>query len=268
MTKTIKERWNDGGITIGAWASLGSPLAAEILSRSGLDYVCVDNQHGVADYLSTVSMLQAIDCGEASPVVRVPWNEPGIIGKMLDAGAEAVIVPMVNSVAEAEAAVAATRYPPAGARSFGPVRAALRTPAYYEGANDDVACVVMIETVAALAAVDDIVAVPGVDAVYVGPADLSISLGLAPGNPDHESAFTEALATIVAACEHAGVVPGIHATTSLVGRRVGQGFRMVTATADNVAMAVGLAAAVDARQAVVDGDAASADAGSGNDRLY
>ncbi|MFN3217922.1 MAG: HpcH/HpaI aldolase family protein [Acidimicrobiales bacterium] len=239
----LKALWAAGEPALGGWAALGSPLAAEMLARAGFDYVCIDNQHGVNDYLGTVGLLQAIDCGDSTPLVRVPWNEPGIIGKMLDAGADGVIIPMVNSVAEAEAAVAACRYAPAGARSYGPVRASLRDPDYYVTANDHVACIPMIETVAALAALDDILAVPGIDAVYVGPADLSVSLGLPPGNNDDAPAFVDALETIVAACERHGVVPGIHATTALTERRLEMGFRMVTVTADNVAMRDGLQAA-------------------------
>lgn len=239
----LKALWATGEPALGGWAALGSPLAAEMLARAGFDYVCIDNQHGINDYLATVGLLQAIDCGDTTPLVRVPWNEPGIVGKMLDAGADGVIIPMVNSVAEAEAAVAACRYAPDGARSYGPTRASLRTGDYYATANDHVACIPMIETVAALGALDDILAVPGIDAVYVGPADLSISLGLAPGNNDDAPAFVDALETIVAACERHGVVPGIHATTALTERRLDMGFRMVTVTSDNVAMRDGLQAA-------------------------
>lgn len=240
----LKAAWARGGSVLGGWAALGSPLAAEMLARSGFDYVCVDNQHGINDYLGTVGLLQAIDCGDTTPLVRVPWNEPGIIGKMLDAGADGVIIPMVNSVAEAEAAVAACRYAPAGARSYGPARAGLRDPDYFATADDRVACIPMIETVAAVAAVDDIVAVAGVDAVYVGPADLSVSLGLPPGNNDDAPVFVEALEAIVAACARHGVAAGIHATTALTERRLEMGFRMVTVTSDSVAMRDGLRAAM------------------------
>ena len=123
-----------------------------------------------------------------TPLVRVPWNEPGIIGKTLDAGARGVIIPMVNSVAEAEQAVRACRYAPAGARSYGPLRANYYAGSdYFEHANDDVLCIVMIETKEAVARVDEILSVPGIDAVYVGPADLSVTLGLPPA-PDQVAA--------------------------------------------------------------------------------
>jgi 4-hydroxy-2-oxoheptanedioate aldolase len=162
-------------------------------------------------------------------VVRVPWNEPGIIGKCLDAGARAVIIPMVNTREQAEAAVSACRYAPTGARSYGPIRVSRQEgPDYFANANADTAVIPMIETREALANLDDILSVPGVDAIYVGPADLSISLGIEPGNNDGNPLFDDAYATILAACERHGVVPGCHATAALATRRVEQGFRLVT----------------------------------------
>ncbi len=259
----LKARWANGESVVGAWATLGSSLATETLSRSGFDYVCIDTQHGANDYSSTVSQLQAIDCGSAAPIIRVPWNEPGIIGKSLDAGADGIIIPMVNSVAEAEAAVRACRYAPAGARSFGPVRAGVRNPDYYATANEHVVvCIPMIETVQAVAALDEILSVPGIDAVYVGPADLSVTLGLPPGNNDDEPSFMQALEAIVAGCNKHGVVPGMHSTPALVPKRLDMGFRMLTAIADNVAMNVGLTDAV----AVVPG--ASSATGDSGDAMY
>lgn len=240
----MKDKWARGEATVGGWCSLGNAVSAEIMGRAGFDFVCVDNQHGVNDYLTTVSMLQALDLGGATPIVRVPWNEPGIIGKMLDGGSMGIIIPMVNSAAEAEAAVRACRYAPVGARSYGPIRAGMRVDGYFDLANDAVACIPMIETVQAVEALDDILSVPGIDAVYVGPADLSITLGLPPGNNDNDPSFVEALETIVAGCERHGVVAGIHASTALTQQRLEMGFRMVVATSDGVAMRDGLAAAV------------------------
>ena len=242
--EALKDKWSLGEPTLGLWAASGSALATEVLARAGLDYVCVDNQHGINDYSTTVSHLQAIDAGGCAPMVRVPWTEPGIIGKMLDAGAEGLIVPMVNSVAEAEAAVRACRYAPLGARSFGPVRAAERRPDYFAVANDLVTCIPMIETVQAVDALDDILGVSGVDAIYVGPADLAVSLGLSPSSADAEPAFREALAAIVAACRRNGVVAGIHATTAITEQRLEMGFQLVTVSSDTVAMRSGLADAI------------------------
>jgi 4-hydroxy-2-oxoheptanedioate aldolase len=233
---TLREMWTDGQSTLGAWLTIPSTVSAETAGRAGFDYVCVDNQHGVNDYQITVTMMQAILLGGGTPIVRVPWNEPGIIGKMLDAGAEGVIVPMVNSAAEAQAVVTACRYPPLGMRSFGPVLVMPRIPDHTTVANGRTAVIPMIETVDALNNLDEILAVPGVDAIYVGPADLSLSLGLAPGNNDGEAKFDDALAAIVAACSRHGVVPGMHASGALAERRLEQGFRMLTVSGDLLAM--------------------------------
>jgi 4-hydroxy-2-oxoheptanedioate aldolase len=220
-------------VQLGAWATLPTSLSAEMLSRSGFDYVCVDMQHGMSDFTVTVALIQAIDLGVARPFVRVPHNEPSIIGRVLDAGALGVIVPLVNSADEAASAVDACLYPPEGSRSAGPTRVGLRDgPDYVANANARVSCIPMIETTDALAALDEILSVDAVDTVYVGPSDLSMSLGLGPGNHDGERAFDEALATVVKACRSHSVVPGIHATPDLARRRLEQGFTMVTVAPD------------------------------------
>ena len=123
---TLRDTWESGGVAHGAWLSVPDTVTAEAAARVGFEYVCIDTQHGLAEYSDARSMLQAMQVGTGTPTVRVPWNEPGIIGRMLDAGAMAIIIPMVNSVEEAEAAVAACRYAPAGARSFGPARVGMQ----------------------------------------------------------------------------------------------------------------------------------------------
>jgi 4-hydroxy-2-oxoheptanedioate aldolase len=256
----LRELWTDQQATFGAWLASASTSSAESAARVGFDYVCIDNQHGAVEYQVTAAMVQAILLGGSRPIVRVPWNEPGIIGKMLDAGAEAVVVPMVNSVEEAESVVRAGRYPPLGARSFGPVLAGMRDRDYSSVANDTVAIIPMIETAQALRNIDDILAVPGVDAIYVGPADLSLSLGLPPGNNDDRDEFTDALITIAAACRRVGVVPGIHASGALAERRLEQGFQMITVSADLVAMR--------ARMADELGQARGAKGSSRTDSIY
>jgi len=258
--ESLRDQWAAGKTTLGLWASLPNPSTAEQLGRAGLDYVCIDNQHGLVDYQASVGMYPAIAYGGTTPIARVPWNEPGIIGKHLDAGAQGIIVPMVNSAEEAEAAVSAVHYPPLGARSFGPAGVAPRYPDYYANTRDQIAAIPMVETVQALRNVDAIVNTTGVDAVYVGPADLSISLGLPPGNNDDAPEFVEALETIVAACNNAGVVCGIHSSGSLTPRRIEMGFRMITVTADAVALGVGLRVEI--------AKARSADGGSGDNKMY
>ena len=235
-TGVLQDRWEAGEATLGAWLTVPSPVTAEAVARVGFDYVCTDTQHGAVDYQAAVSTIQGVVLGGSRPIVRVPWNEPGIIGKMLDAGADGIVVPMVNSATEAAAVVRACRYPPLGERSFGPVMAGLRSSAYADTANTNVCVIPMIETAQALTNLKEILATPGVNAIYVGPADLSLSLGLAPGNNDGEPSFDEALTAIVDACRQAGVVPGIHSNAALTQRRLEQGFRMVTVASDLLSM--------------------------------
>jgi 4-hydroxy-2-oxoheptanedioate aldolase len=238
----LRDIWNDGGTTLGAWLSVPSTVTAEATARAGFDYICLDTQHGAIEYSDVVSMIPAIELGGGRPIARAPWNEPGIIGKLLDAGVHGVIIPMVNTAEEAEAAVRACRYAPDGARSSGPTLVQMRTDRpYFEWARDNVACIPMIETVQAVENIDAILAVPGIDAIYVGPSDLSITLGLGPGNHDEAATFTDALDAISAACSAAGVVAGIHATGALTADRLRRGYRMVTVGGDLQAMKSGLA---------------------------
>ncbi len=239
---SLRSLWANGATTLGAWLSTPSSVVAEAAAGEGFDYVCIDAQHGAVDYLTTVAQLQGIALGGSNPVVRVPWNEPGIIGKMLDAGAQGVIVPMVNTVADAEAVVRACRYAPLGARSYGPTVVGLRHADYVAWAAENVAVIPMIETVEAVRNIDDILAVPGIDAIYVGPADLSLTLGLPPRNNDDSVQFTEALERIVSACRNRGVVPGAHCVGGVAQRRAEQGFRLLTVSNDLVAMRQGMAA--------------------------
>ena len=237
-----KAKWRRGEVTFGAWLSIPSSYSAEVVAHNAFDWVCIDMQHGVIDYQAAVTMLQAISTTEATPVVRVPWNEFSIIGKMLDAGAMGIIVPMVNSVDEARAAVSACRYFPNGARSYGPTRAGLYAePDYFDHANDEVACIPMIETRQALEQLDHILSVPGIDAVYVGPIDMSITLGLPP-RMDNGGAFEAARIAIAEACGRHGVTPGIHGNASLAAGHVAAGYRMITVYHDVAALAAGAAA--------------------------
>ena len=239
MRNQLKEIWQAGDVAHGGWLSVANTLTAEVMGEVGFDYLCIDMQHGAADYADALAMLQALRASSSAPIARVPWNEPGIIGRILDAGAIGVIVPMVNSVAEAKAAVAACRYPPAGSRSWGPMRAARLHDDYSPGsANDGVAVIPMIETAQAVEAIDGILDIPGIDAVYVGPADLSISYGLPPAS-DNDGVFVEALERIVSTCRAKGVIPGIHTTPELAQKRRDQGFRMITVTSDAIALGAG-----------------------------
>ncbi len=241
----VKQAWREGRVAYGAWLGIPSSFSAEIVAHQAFDYVCVDMQHGLIDYQVAVTMLQALSTTDVTPFVRVPWNEPGIIGKMLDAGAYGIVIPMVNSVAEAEAAAGACRYQPQGYRSFGPVRAAYYAGAdYATGANDEIAYIPMIETTRAIAQLDAILAVPGIDAVYVGPADLSLTLGLPPRMDNTDAKFEEARMTIVNGCKKRGIIAGIHANAQLAARHAEAGYQMITISSDTGALASGAAADV------------------------
>lgn len=238
--------WADGGSALGLWLSSNNVVTAESLGAVGFDYINIDLQHGVNDYRDVVPLLQAMNRTASTLLTRVPWNEPGVIGKVLDAGVQGVIIPMVNTVEQAVAATRACRYAPVGSRSFGPIRASRSLgPDYYAGANEQVACIPMIETAEALENLDGILDVPGIDAVYVGPADLSISLGLPPGPNNEAPAFQDALTRIVAACTERGIPAGIHADARWSPVRLDQGFRMVTVISDTQSVVEGASGALD-----------------------
>jgi 4-hydroxy-2-oxoheptanedioate aldolase len=168
-----------------------------------------------------------------TPLVRVPWNDAAIIMKMLDAGAYGVIVPLVNNREQAEAAAAACRYPPKGIRSYGPTRAVYYAGFdYFAHANDEVLCIPQIETVEALENLDDILGVPGIDAMYIGPMDLTISMGMAPQMDGEADEYVRARRRIVESCSRHGVAPGLHSTAGTARARIEEGFRLVLATGD------------------------------------
>ena len=237
----LKAKWQRGEPTFGGWLLIPSSFAAEVMARQGFDYLCVDMQHGLIGYQVALEMLQAIGTTDTVPLVRVPRNDFGMINKMLDAGAHGIVIPMVNSAEEAREAVRACRYAPEGARSFGPSRAALSAgPDYFATANQSVACIPMIETREAVEALDEILAVPGIDAIYVGPNDLSISLGLPPA-PDNPGAYQEAYQRIAKACAAHGVTAGIHANPNLAGKHLATGYRLITIASDLGGLAAGAA---------------------------
>lgn len=255
MPEPLKLCWQRDEVTLGAWCMIPTSLTAEILAKGGFDWVLVDMQHGCMDYQTAVEMIRAIDLAGITPIVRVPWNEPGIVGRMLDAGAMGIVAPMINSVAEAQALVEACRYPPHGKRSLGPVRVGARDGlGYVAGANDRIAVIPMIETVEALSAVEGIAAVPGVDALFVGPFDLSFSLGLRPGDNDGEPKFDDAIARVNAAARSQGIATAVLSTATLAPLRAKQGFRMISVLTDSAALgAAAHASLAAARSAISEG---------------
>jgi 4-hydroxy-2-oxoheptanedioate aldolase len=234
----VKQLWREGKPAVGAWLSIPHCFAAEVMAHTGVDWLCIDMQHGCIDYSDVVPMLTAISTTAVTPFVRVPWNEPAMIMKVLDAGAYGVIVPMVSNRAETERAVAACRYPPTGMRSNGPNRALLYGGAdYQKNADREMACVVMIETPEGIEKMDEIISTPGLDAAYIGPTDLALALGLPPvmdnDDPKHVATVNRMLET----CKRHKVVAGIHTASSRFTQRyLDQGFQMVMLVADRAAM--------------------------------
>ena len=222
--------WRRGEQTVGCWLSLANAYSAEAISRLGFDWVCIDLQHGMVDYTDLRAMLPAISNTDATPLIRVPWNEPYEIMKVLDAGAQGVIVPMINNREEAAQAVSACRYPPDGKRSFGPIRAALVSRmGYAKNANSQIACLAMIETEEGIENLEEIVTTPGLDGIYIGPADLALALGLPPTGDQPQEEHLEVVKRILEACRTHGIAAGIHTSSLEYTRKYLElGFHFVT----------------------------------------
>ena len=224
--------WAEGRQLFGAWATIPSGVSAELMAREGPDFICIDNQHGLLDHSDTVPMIIAVEAGGAIPIVRAPWNEPARIMAPLDAGARGVVIPMVNDADEAQRAVAACRYPPRGMRSYGPLRAKYVMGTTDPDELDDVACIVMVETADGLKNLDDIASTVGVDAIYIGPQDLSLAVGKKPSPKPYET-LAEPLALIKAACRRHGIAVGIHALNGETARVYAEdGYDMITVVSD------------------------------------
>ena len=231
---------------VGGWCVMPGSVSAEVMARAGFDWVCIDLQHGLIGYQEMLAMLQGVAVAGVPALVRVPWNDPSWIMKALDAGAAGVIVPLVNSPAEAAAAAGACRYPPDGYRSWGPVRASLGVADFTpELANRSVVCAVMVETVPALEQLDEIVSVAGVDAVFIGPSDFALSMGLPPRSDEPE--HRKRLETVPAICHQHGVIAGIACgNAELMARWREAGYTMLAAPSDMVLLRKAAAELFDA----------------------
>jgi len=237
----LRTIWQAGGAVVNGWLAIPNSFSAETMAHQGWDSLTVDLQHGVVDYQTMVTMLQAISTTDTVPVVRVPWLEPGILMKTLDAGAYGVICPMVNSREDAQRLVAYTHYAPRGTRSYGPVRAQLYGGADYpQHANDTIVAFAMIETAAALDHLDDILSVEGLDAIYIGPSDLSLALGCKPAFDDLDDKAAQAVEHILERAKAHGVRAGIHnGSPEAACKRIAKGFQFVTVSSDARLMAAG-----------------------------
>jgi 4-hydroxy-2-oxoheptanedioate aldolase len=241
MANKVKEIWAAGKVVVNAWLAIPSGFSAEVMAQCGFDSVTVDIQHGVQDYQSMIHCFQAMQAHPVTPMVRVPWNEPGIIGKVLDGGAYGVICPMINTKEEAERFVSYCKYPPRGARSNGPIRAMMYGSAgtYQQTANDETLCIPMIETKTAIENLESILDVPGIAGVYIGPSDLGFSYGLHPTLDRTEPEILAIYETIVKACEKRGIFPGIHCSGAAGATlAIQRGFKLVTILNDSGLLAM------------------------------
>lgn len=238
-TNEALQRMKQGQAALGASAGLGSPLAAEILSLAGFDFVLVDNQHGAWDDAGMMAAFRSVALGRAVPMTRVEQNDYYVIGRALDRGAMGIVVPMVNSPEEAAAAARAVRYPPRGGRSMGPFGTAFLGADYASEINDHVFLAVQIEQQVAAERAEEILAVDGVDGCWVGPSDLALSMGVdlttAAGRAAHEAAILG----VRDACRRLGKIPGIAGTPATARHWLDEGFLFVTVASDSSLVTTG-----------------------------
>ncbi|MCD6519267.1 MAG: 2-dehydro-3-deoxyglucarate aldolase [Anaerolineae bacterium] len=228
----VKHRLEKGEPAIGIAVGLGAPLAAEFFSLLGFDFILVDNQHGAWDDQSTMFAFRSICLGKAIPMVRVQKNDFYTIGRALDRGAMGIIVPMVNSAKEAEQAAQAVRFPPKGGRSIGPFATAFLGTDYVQEINQEVYLAVQIESISAVEHAEEILSVEGVDGCWVGPGDLSLSMGVDLHTPEGRTAHEEAILHVLEVCRKTGKVPGIAATPQTAKYWLDKGFLFINVGAE------------------------------------
>jgi 4-hydroxy-2-oxoheptanedioate aldolase len=246
--EAVKAAWADGAAVSNAWLHIPSSFAAEIMARSGYDTVTIDLQHGMAEVSDAIAMLPALNAAGVVPFARVNWNDPAPIMKLLDAGMLGIICPMVNNRAEAKRFAGACRYTPLGYRSLGPTRAALVYGADYpERANTDVIALPMIETQAGLDNLTEILTVDGVDGVYVGPGDLSLSLRGRSGIDHQDDEMLAILRHIIDTVRAHGKVAGIFTDSAAYARQMrALGYQLLTISGDSRLLKAAATAAVAA----------------------
>ena len=267
IANRLKELWSQGHPSLNGWCSIGNSFTAEIMAAQGFDSITIDMQHGALDYAAVLPMFQAMRASGVTLMARVPWLDPGIIMKALDAGAYGIICPMVNNAEDAAKLVSYLRYPPLGQRSFGPTRVSFAAGANYAGeANDNMLAFAMIETAEGMANLDAIAATPGLDGLYVGPADLTLSLTggrLAPGFDRQEPEMIEALQKVVAACAKNNICAALHCgTPEYAARAIGWGFRMTTVGGDSRFLAAAAGSAVASFRKLTQATRANAEKGA------
>ena len=231
----LRTVWQRGGQVLNGWLGIPNSFSAEVMAQLGWDSLVIDLQHGLIDYQVAVGMMQAISTTPTTPMVRVPWNDPAVIMKCLDAGAYGVICPMVNTRTDAERFVGACRFPPKGYRSSGPIRAIIYGGGDYQAKSDEtIVALAMIETVEGMKNLDAIAATPGLDGLYIGPNDLSISMGKKPGLDQTDPDVVAAIDRILGACRKAGIKACVHtASVAYAKGMLAKGFDLVTVLSDN-----------------------------------
>jgi 4-hydroxy-2-oxoheptanedioate aldolase len=230
---TAKERMLGGEAAFGWALGLGSPIAAERLAGTGIDFIMIDSQHGSFGPDSITATLMAITAGGSVPMARVARNDYTLIGRLLDEGALGIVVPMVHTADDAKAAADACRYPPTGTRSWGWARAAAYGDDYPFAVNDEVFVAVQIESAQAVENAEAILGTEGVDGCWIGPADLTLSLGYRPGSEDGNRALAEAVDRIEAACQATDKIAGYACGSAEQAKRLAdRGFRFLTAGSD------------------------------------
>ena len=264
----IRRLWAEGKPVINGWLSVGNGFTAEIMAQQGYDAVTVDQQHGFLGYEALAPMLQAVKVSPATPMVRVPWLSAGDIMKALDAGALGIICPMINNREEAERFVSYMRYPPNGQRSMGPTRAVFAHGADYSGwADSEVLCLAMIETADGMKNLESIVSTPGLDGVYIGPADLTLGLTgrkYPVGFDREEPEIVEAIKLVLSKSHAAGIKACLHCgTPAYAAKAIGWGFDLVTLSNDVRLLAGAAKASVDSTRKLI-GEQVAAEAAPKN----
>jgi 4-hydroxy-2-oxoheptanedioate aldolase len=244
-TNSTLEKLRRGEPAFGFELSFGSPLIAEAMSRSGIDFILVDNQHGSYGPETTLNCIIAAEGGTATPIARVARNDYTMIGRLLDEGIMGIVVPMVDTVEQARAAAAACRFPPRGTRSWGWSRARVYGDDYADWIADQLFVAVQIESIQAAEDAEAILAVPGIDGCWVGPGDLSLSFGIHPKDQASHEGHRRALEKVIKACHNTGKIPGIWAGSPAEAmHRAKQGFQFLTSGSDADFLLSGAAAAV------------------------
>jgi 4-hydroxy-2-oxoheptanedioate aldolase len=248
----LARRLRAGETVYASWCTLASAIAAETIAREGFAAVVLDIQHGLWDNGSIIAGIAALHHAGATPVVRVPLNDFAYVSRALDFGAEAIIAPMINSAGDARDFASVAKFPPLGERSWGPQRAmALQgkpaTVDYLREANDGTLTLAMIETPAALASVDAIAATPGIDALFIGPYDLSTALSGGKAQDVQAPEVERAISQICAAANKAGKIPGIYCGNAARARDMAKrGFKFITIGSDLALLREGAAAQMKA----------------------